>query len=68
MNLTTIFINMLPILLLIGVWIFFMKRMSKASPAVKTQLECMTAQLEETRRMNQALERIAVALEDRRGA
>lgn len=68
MSLTAIFFNMLPILLLIGVWIFFMKRMSKASPAVTTQLDCMTAQLEETRRMNQTLERIAAALEERRGA
>lgn len=64
-SVTGIVFNMLPILLLIGVWIFFMKRMSKASPAVNTQLECMTAQLEETRRMNQTLERIATALERR---
>ncbi|MEJ2815158.1 hypothetical protein [Caulobacter sp. CCG-8] len=68
MSLTAILINMLPIFLLIGVWIFFMKKMGKASPAVTTQLDCMTAQLEETRRMNQTLERIAVALEERRGA
>ena len=68
MSITAILINMLPIVLLIGVWIFFMKRMSKASPAVKTQLECMTAQLEETRRMNQTLERIATALEERQSA
>ena len=68
MSITAILINMLPIVLLIGVWIFFMKRMSKASPAVKTQLECMTAQLEETRRMNQTLERIATALEARQSA
>lgn len=68
MSITGVILNFLPIILLIGVWIFFMKRMSKASPAVTTQLDCMTAQLEETRRMNQTLERIAVALEERRGA
>jgi len=68
MSITAILINMLPIVLLIGVWIFFMKRMGKASPAVTTQLECMTAQLAETRRMNQTLERIATALEERRSA
>ena len=68
MSITAILINMLPIVLLIGVWIFFMKRMSKAAPAVTTQLECMTAQLEETRRMNQTLERIATALEERQSA
>ena len=68
MGITGILINLMPIVLLIGVWIFFMKRMNKASPAVNTQLECMTAQLEETRRMNQTLERIATALEERRSA
>jgi ATP-dependent Zn protease len=68
MSLTGIVFNFLPIILLIGVWIFFMKRMSKAAPAVTTQLDCMTAQLEETKRMNQTLERIAMALEERRSA
>jgi ATP-dependent Zn protease len=67
MSVTKIFFDMLPILLLIGVWIFFMRQMKK-SPAVDTPLACMTAQVEETRRMNQTLERIAVALEERRGA
>jgi ATP-dependent Zn protease len=68
MSVTKIFFDLLPIILLIGVWIFFMRRMSKAKPAIDTQLACMTAQVEETRRMNQTLERIAVALEERRGA
>ena len=68
MSVTKIFFDLLPIILLIGVWIFFMRRMSSAKPAVDTQLACMTAQVEETRRMNQTLERIAVALEERRGA
>jgi ATP-dependent Zn protease len=67
MSVTKIFFDLLPIILLIGVWIFFMRRMSNAKPAVDTQLACMTAQVEETRRMNQTLERIAVALEERRG-
>jgi ATP-dependent Zn protease len=67
MSVTKIFFDLLPIILLIGVWIFFMRRMSHAKPAVDTQLACMTAQVEETRRMNQTLERIAVALEERRG-
>jgi ATP-dependent Zn protease len=67
-SVTGIFFNLLPILLLIGVWIFFMRNINKAKPAVETQLSCMTAQLEETRKMNQTLERIATALEERRGA
>ena len=68
MSVTAMIINFLPIVLLIGVWIFFMGRMRKATPAVETQLACMTAQLEETRRMNQTLERIAIALEARQDA
>ena len=68
MSVTAMIINILPIILLIGVWILFMGRLKKAGPAVETQLSCMTAQLEETRRMNQTLERIAVALEERRSA
>ena len=68
MTVTGMIMNLLPIILLIGVWIFFMRRMSKAKPAVDTQLACMTAQVEETRRMNQTLERIAIALEERRSA
>jgi ATP-dependent Zn protease len=67
MTVTGMIMNLLPIILLIGVWIFFMRQMKK-SPAVDAQLACMTAQVEETRRMNQTLERIAVALEERRGA
>jgi ATP-dependent Zn protease len=67
MTVTGMFFNLLPIILLIGVWIFFMRQIKK-SPTVDAQLACMTAQIEETRRMNQTLERIAVALEERRDA
>jgi ATP-dependent Zn protease len=67
-SLVSVFLNCLPILLLIGVWIFFMRQMKKGKPAVETQLACMQAQVEETRRMNATLERIATALEERRGA
>ena len=68
MTATGILLNSLPILLLIGVWIFFMIQIKKKNPAVDTQLACMTAQVEETKRMNQTLERIATALEARRDA
>lgn len=68
MSIIPILINMLPILLLIGIWIFFMIQMKKRTPGADAQQAYMTAHLEETRRMNQTLDRIAVALEDRRGA
>jgi len=57
-------------LLLIGVWLFYMGRYRRTQQG---QLEYMeqvkvyvTDHLEETRRINQNLERIAKALEDRR--
>lgn len=68
MSIITILINMLPIILLIGVWIFFMTQMKKGTPATDAQQAYMAAHLDETRRMNLTLERIATALEERRGA
>jgi ATP-dependent Zn protease len=68
MSITAILINMLPIILLIGVWIFFMIQMKKRTPAADAQQAYMASHLEETRRMNLTLERIATALEERRGA
>jgi len=70
MTLTGIFLNLLPILLLIGVWIFFMVAMRKGSPQQRQTLDAnqayITAHLEEVRQMNRTLERIATTLEDRR--
>ena len=72
MTLTGIFLNLLPIILLIGVWIFFMVAMRKGTPQQRQTIDAhqayMTAHLEETRQMNRTLERIAAALEERRDA
>ena len=65
MTITAIIINLLPIILVIGVWIFFMSRLKKATPAVNAQLAYMDAHLEETKQINRTLERIATALEAR---
>ena len=53
-----VFINWFPMLLLIGVWIFFLTRMRGGT---KFQRDC----LDLTRRQLEALERIAAALEKR---
>ena len=53
-----VFINWFPMLLLIGVWIFFLLRMRGGT---KFQRDC----LDLTRRQADALERIAAALEKR---
>lgn len=53
-----ILINWLPMLLLIGVWIYFMRRM-RGGPLTKYQADCMDL----TRRQVESLERIAAALE-----
>jgi ATP-dependent Zn protease len=65
MDIVSILINCLPVVLLIGVWIFFMGRMKKGVPTTNSY---MVAHLEETQRTNALLERIAVALEARRDA
>jgi len=69
-TLIKIIISWGPMLLLIGVWLFYMGRYRRTQQG---QLEYMeqvkvyvTDHLEETRRINQNLERIAKALEDRR--
>jgi len=60
-----ILINWFPMILLIGVWIYFIRRM-RTGPYGKFQTECvevMRAQVEATRRQTEALERIAAVLE-----
>jgi len=53
-----IFINWFPMILLIGVWIFFIIRM-RGAPLTKYQKDCF----ELTKRQVESLERIAAALE-----
>lgn len=68
-SLVSIFLNFLPILLVIGVWWFFMSRLKRAgTPMADAQKAFMAEHLEETRRLNLTLERIATALETRGGA
>ena len=57
-NIMDVLINWFPIILLVGVWIFFIVRMRRG-PYGKYQQEC----LEMARRQAECLERIAVALE-----
>ena len=62
-----IVIQLLPILLLIGVWIFFMARMRGPNSAAAKQLQYLADNLEESRQLNRTLERVAIALERRNG-
>ena len=55
-----VFINWLPMIILIGIWVFFMWRL-RGGPLTKYQADCY----ELTKRQVEALERIAVALERR---
>ena len=57
-HLIDILINWTPMLLLIGVWVFFLQRM-RGGYTTKYQQDCM----ELTRRQAEALERIAKLLE-----
>ena len=66
-DIVEILINWFPMLLLIGVWLYFIGRMRKG-PYGKFQAECievMRTQIEATRRQTESLERIATALERR---
>ncbi|MBI4997884.1 MAG: hypothetical protein HZC22_13530 [Rhodocyclales bacterium] len=58
-------------LLLIGVWIFFMSRsrgsLQKQSDYMDQVRTYVTEHIAETKRMNQTLERIAIALERKSG-
>lgn len=60
-----------PMLLLIGVWIFFMSRsrgsLQKQSDYMDQVRTYVTEHIAETKRMNQTLERIAIALERKSG-
>ena len=67
-TLTSIIINLLPIILVVGVWVFFMSRMKKATPAVDAHVAYMAAHLEETKQLNRTLERIASVLEARQAS
>lgn len=65
MTLTSIIVNFLPVVFVIGVWLFFMSRMKKATPGADAQTRFWADYLEETQRTNSNLERIAAALEAR---
>lgn len=68
MTFTSVIVNFLPVILVIGVWWFFMSRMKKAVPGVDAQTRFWADYLEETRQLNRTLERVAVALEERNAA
>ena len=59
-------LSLIPFLILIGVWVFFMMRMG-GGRAYRQQLsEQMSAQTEANREMARHLDRIATALEQRK--
>ncbi len=65
-SLIGVLVNWFPMLLLIGVWIYFMRRMGIYGGRYgMTHGEYLKEHLEETRRLNQNLERIAHAIEER---
>ena len=63
-SLSDTLVNWFPLLLLIGVWIFYMQRGGSSGPTISRG---MAEQLTELRRQSEALERIARALEETRG-
>jgi ATP-dependent Zn protease len=66
----SLLVSWLPFLLLIGVWLWFSRTagMKARGRSGVTMIELYEQQVEETRRMNATLERIAAAMERRRGA
>jgi len=66
-EMVSLLISWLPFLLLIGVWLYFSRRMGMQARGRSgiTMIELYEQQVEETRRMNATLERIAAAMERR---
>jgi len=66
-ELQSLVISWLPFLILIGVWFWFSRRagMQARGRSGITMIELYEQQVEETRRMNATLERIAAAMEKR---
>lgn len=62
-------IGWVPMLLLIGVWLFFAQRMQRAQQKQQDYMAVVQAyvaeHIAETKRISQSLERIAIALEQR---
>ena len=62
----SLFVSWLPFLCLIGVWLWLSRSgMRMRSRSGATMIELYEHQVEETRRMNATLERIAAAMEKR---
>lgn len=63
----TVFVTWIPILLLIAAFVWFGRRqgMGAKGPSGASLIELYEQQVAETRKMNTALDRIAVALEKR---
>ena len=66
-ELQSLVISWLPFLILIGLWFWFSRRvgMQARGRSGITMIELHEQQVEETRRMNATLERIAAAMETR---
>jgi len=66
-EMVSLLISWLPFLLLIGVWLYFHRRagMQACGRSRIALIELYEQQVEETRRMNATLERIAAAIEKR---
>jgi ATP-dependent Zn protease len=60
-----ILISSFPILLLIGVWIYFIRRMNKKGSPQERTMELIAEQNEIVRQQGQAIERIADAIDKR---
>jgi hypothetical protein len=68
-DLLSLAVSWLPFLVLIGVWLYLSRNfgMGARGSSGATMIELYEQQVEETRRMNAHLERIAVSLEKREG-
>ena len=60
-----IFISWAPMAILIGVWVYFMRRKSRQGQYLDLSREYMTEHIAETKRLNANLERIASSLESK---
>jgi ATP-dependent Zn protease len=67
-TLISVLIGWFPMLLLIGVWIYFMRRFRMQSASGMTQFQYMEELLKETRRHNDQLERLLATANDRLAA
>lgn len=64
-NWIELLVSWMPMLLLIGVWVYFMQRYAGRSKSGLTQIQYLDELLQETRRHNQQIEKLIERLVER---